>query len=229
MRRLAVAVPVALLLSVMPALAMAQAAAPAGQAPGLPKPAPTAPAQPGQKPAPTAPAQPAPKPVQPPIAAQPPSPPKPFPQGAKMAFVNLQAVFQLSADGKAAAAKVQSLTTQKQTQIAERQKVLQANQQKLQTGGTLMNEQARGQLEKDVEKQTRELERFQQDAQAELQDLQVELNDGFQKKLFPVLQKMAEEKGLQMLFSAADAGLIWADEGLNLTEEAVKRLDGGVK
>ena len=217
MRRLAVAVPVALILCVMPALAMAQSAPPAGQAPGQ------------LKPAPTAPAQPAPKPVQPPIAAQPPSPPKPFPQGAKVAFVNLQAVFQLSADGKAAAAKVQSLTTQKQAQIAERQKVLQANQQKLQTGGTLMNEQARGQLEKDVEKQTRELERFQQDAQAELQDLQVELNDGFQKKLFPVLQKMAEEKGLQMLFSAADAGLIWADEGLNLTEEAVKRLDGGVK
>jgi Skp family chaperone for outer membrane proteins len=217
MRRVAVAVPVALLLSVMPAFAMAQAAPPAGQAPGQPKPTPTAPAQP------------APKPVQPPIAAQPPSPPKPFPQGAKVAFVNLQAVFQLSADGKAAAARVQSLTTQKQAQIAERQKVLQANQQKLQTGGTLMNEQSRGQLEKDVEKQTRELERFQQDAQAELQDLQVELNDGFQKKLFPVLQKMAEEKGLHMLFSAADAGLIWADEGLNLTEEAVKRLDGGAK
>ena len=125
--------------------------------------------------------------------------------------------------------RIAGLTTQKQTQIAERQKLLQANQQKLQTGGTLMNEQARAQLEKEVEKLTRELERFQQDAQAELNDLQVELNDGFQKKLFPVLQKMAEEKGLHMLFSAADAGLIWADEGLNLTEEAVKRLDGGVK
>jgi len=90
-----------------------------------------------------------------------------------------------------------------------------------------MNEQARAQLEKEIEKLTRELERFQQDAQAELNDLQQELNDSFQKKLFPVLQKMAEEKGLHMLFSAADAGLIWADEGLNLTEEAVKRLDGG--
>ena len=133
----------------------------------------------------------------------------------------------MSGDGKAAAAKVQSLTTQKQAQIAERQKILQANQQKLQTGGTLMNEQARGQLEKEIEKQTRELERFQQDAQAELNDIQVELNDSFQKKLFPVLQKMAEEKGLHLLFSAADAGLIWADEGLNLTEEAVKRPDTG--
>lgn len=216
MRRLAVAVPAALLLSALTAFAQAPAAPPAGQAPAQPKP--IAPAQPAPKPAPAT-TQPQP----------PPSPPKPFPQGAKVAFVNLQAVFQLSADGKAAAAKVQSLTTQKQAQIAERQKILQANQQKLQTGGTLMNEQARGQLEKEIEKQTRELERFQQDAQAELNDIQVELNDSFQKKLFPVLQKMSEEKGLQMLFSAADAGLIWADEGLNLTEEAVKRLDGGVK
>ena len=228
MTRLAVAVPVALLLGVMPAFASTQAAPPAGQAPGQPKPAPPAgqaPAQP--KPTPTVPpVQPAPRPAP---VAQPPSPPKPFPQGAKMAFVNLQAVFQLSADGKAAAAKVQSLTSQKQAQIAERQKVLQANQQKLQTGGTLMNEQSRGQLEKDIERQQRELERFQQDAQAELQDLQAELNDAFQKKLFPVLTKMAEEKGLHMLFSAADAGRIWADEGLKLTEEAVKRLDGGVK
>jgi Skp family chaperone for outer membrane proteins len=213
MRRLAVAVPAALLLSGLSVFAQAPAAPPAGQ-----------------QPKPTAPAQPAPKPAAPaPTPTPPPAPPKPFPQGAKVAFVNLQAVFQLSADGKAAAAKVQSLTSQKQAQIAERQKLLQANQQKLQTGGTLMNEQSRAQLEKEIEKLTRELERFQQDAQAELNDLQQELNDGFQKKLFPVLQKMAEEKGLHMLFSAADAGLIWADEGLNLTEEAVKRLDGGVK
>ena len=210
MRRLAVAVPAALLLTALPVFAQAPAAPPAGQ-----QPKPTAPAQPAQKPTPA------------PVPATPPAPPKPFPQGAKVAFVNLQAVFQLSADGKAAAAKVQSLTTQKQAQIAERQKLLQANQQKLQTGGSLMNEQSRAQLEKEIEKVTRELERFQQDAQAELNDLQQELNDGFQKKLFPVLQKMAEEKGLHMLFSAADAGLIWADEGLNLTEEAVKRLDGG--
>jgi outer membrane protein len=206
MRRLAVTVPAVLLVSALTAFA---------QTPGAGQP----------------PAQPAPKPAAPPPAPAatqpPPAPPKPFPQGAKVAFVNLQAVFQLSGDGKAAAAKVQSLTTQKQAQIGERQKVLAANQQKLQTGGTVMSDSARAALEKDIEKQTRELERFQQDAQAELNDLQVDLNDAFQKKLFPVLQKMAEEKALHMLFSAADAGLIWADEGLNLTEEAVKRLDGG--
>jgi outer membrane protein len=143
-----------------------------------------------------------------------------------MAFVHLQGVFSLSADGKAAAGKVEALTKQKQGQIQERQKTLQANQQKLQTGGTVMNESARGALEKEVERQTRELERFQQDAQQELTDLQTELQETFQRKLIPILEKMRDEKGLHMLFSAQDAGLIAADPGLDLTQEAVKRMDG---
>jgi Skp family chaperone for outer membrane proteins len=182
--------------------------------PQAPKPVPQTP-----KPAPQTP---------PPAQAQPapaPTPPPPFPQGAKFAYVNLQGVFQLSADGKAAAARVQSNTTQKQAQIAERQKVLQASQQKLQTGGTVMSDSARAGLERDIEKQTRDLERFQQDAQDDLNELQAELNDAFQMRLFPILTQLAMDKELLMLFSATDAGLIWAEPGLDLTLEAVKRLD----
>jgi Skp family chaperone for outer membrane proteins len=108
----------------------------------------------------------------------------------------------------------------------ERQKALQAAQQKLQTGGTVMSDEARGQLEKDIERQTRDLERLQQDAQAELTELQTDLNNAFQKKLFPILEQLAMEKDLELLFSAADSGLIWAEPGLDLTLEAVKKLDG---
>ena len=57
----------------------------------------------------------------------------PFPAGAKIGFVNLQAIAQLTADGKAAAAKVNALAQKKQTEGADKAKALQANQQKLQT------------------------------------------------------------------------------------------------
>ena len=43
----------------------------------------------------------------------------------------------------------------------------------------------------------------------------------------PVLQQLALEKALQILFSAADAGVIWAEAGLDLTLDAVKKMDGG--
>ena len=135
-------------------------------------------------------------------------------------------VAQLSNDGKAAAAKVQALTTKKQAEIArEDRRPLQGAQQKLQTGGGVMSEQARGQLEKDIERQNKELERFQQDAQAELNELQQELQQEFQTRLFPILDQLSNEKGLHLLFSGADAGLIWAAPGLDLTAEAVKKLD----
>jgi outer membrane protein len=217
MKRVRLALPLALLMSAVTVFAQTPAkptTPPPGQTPTQlppkPAPAPTTPV-PGQ-------------PATPPATPQ---PPPPFPQGAKVAFVHLQGIFSLSADGKAAAAKVESLTKQKQAQIQERQKTLQANQQKLQTGGTVMSDSARAALEKDIEKQTRELERFQQDAQQELTDLQTELQETFQRKLVPLLEKMREEKGLHLLFSAQDAGLIAADPGLDLTQEAVKRMDGG--
>jgi outer membrane protein len=216
-------IPATLALALVAAPTFAQApAAPAGQKPA---PAPTAPA--GQKPAAPAGQTPAAPP-----AAQTPAPPTPqvkppapFPQGAKVAYVNLQYVAQMSNEGKAAQARAAEFTKKKQAEIADRTKTLQANQQKLQTGGAVLNDQARAQLEKDIERQGRELERMQQDAQAELNELNQDLQAEFNKKLFPVLEKMSQEHQLHFLFSAVDAGLIWAAEGLDLSDEAVKRFD----
>lgn len=207
MRGFVLAASLALVTSAAPAWAQA-AGAPAGQ---LPAKQPAGQAPPAQAPpAPPAPAV---------------RPPAPFPQGAKVAYVNLQLIAQLSADGKAAATKANALAQKKQNEIAEKTKTLQGNQQKLQTSGGVLSEAARGQLERDIANQTRDLERLQQDAQAELQNLQQDLQAEFQKKLFPILEKLSKEKGLQMLFSGADAGLIWTDPGLDLTAEAVKMLD----
>ena len=195
--------------------AFAQAAKPAPQAPA--RPAPTQPAQTPPRPAPAAPAQTTP--------AQPPPPQAPFPAGAKEGFVNLQAIAQLTVEGKAAAAKVNTLAQKKQTEGADKAKALQSNQTKLQTSGNVMSEVARTQLEKEIEKQTVEGQRFEQDAQAELNELQQELQQDFQAKLLPILVQLSQEKGLHVLFSAGDAGVIWIEPGIDLTMEAVKRMD----
>jgi outer membrane protein len=201
MRGFLIAASLALVLSAAPAFAQA-----AGQAP----PAQTPPAQ-------TPPKQAAPPPVM--------QPPAPFPAGAKIGIVNLQLIAQNSAEGKAASGRVQALIQKKQTEGADKTKQLQANQQKLQTSGGVMSDAARSALEKDIERQQREGERFQQDAQAEINELQQELQGEFQKKLFPLLQQLAQEKGLQVLLSQQDAGVIWWEPGIDLTAEAVKKLD----
>jgi Skp family chaperone for outer membrane proteins len=180
-----------------------------------------APAQPAPaKPAGQAPAAPA-------AAAPTPAlrPPAPFPQGAKVGYVYLQQIAALSNEGKTAQTRVTAFTQKKQTEVAEKTKALQAAQQKLQTGGGVMSDTARAQLEKDIDRQQRDLERLQQDAQADINELTQEVQAEFNKKLFPILEQLATEKGLHLLFSATDAGLIWAAEGLDLTSDAVKKLD----
>jgi len=214
-----IAASLALLLSAAPAFAQAAA----GQARPVPRPA--APAPPTPTPAPV-PAQAAPPP--------PPAVPVPFPAGAKVAYVNLQQIANLSAEGKSLTAKVQALMQKKQGEAQTKQKALADAQQKLQTSSTLMSDQARDALQKDIERMNVEGQRFQQDAQAEINELSQQLQNEFQQKLFPILDQLVKEHDLHLLLSAADAGIVAGNAGIDLTMEAVRKLDertlaGGAK
>jgi len=205
------AIAASLALSIL-ALSAAPVFAQATPAQPPPKPAQPAPSQP-----PAAPATPAPQ-----LPAQPPAP---FPQGAKVAYINPQLIFQQSAEGKAAIARVQALVQKKQTEGQTKAKQLQDNQTKLQSSGSVMNEAARSQLEKEIERQQREGERFQQDAQAEINEIQQEVNNEFGKKLQPIIEQIATEKGLHFVFNAADAGFAWVAPGLDISADVIKKLD----
>jgi outer membrane protein len=166
----------------------------------------------------------------PPAAQQPPAgPPKPFPEGAKIAYVNVQAIASSSVEGKAATAKLEELKKKKTAELGEKNKALQALQTKLQQGGSVLNDQARSQLEKDIEKMNREIQFFQQDANTDLQELQNDLQGDFQTKLNPILDQIAKEKGLHVLLDGASSGAVWADPGLDLTAEVIKRFDAAAK
>ena len=179
---------------------------------GAPKPQ-----TPTQPPAtPPAAAQPAPKPATPPV---------PFPQDAKIAFIDVNAVAGNSAAGKEASKKLSALNDKKLAEINEKNKQLQALQTKLNTGGSVLNETARDQLAKDIDRMQRDIQFTQQNAQAEMNELTNDLQGEFQKKLLPVIEEIAKEKGLHAVFSIADSGAAYVHPGLNITDEVVKRLD----
>jgi Skp family chaperone for outer membrane proteins len=157
-----------------------------------------------------------PPPQTPPAQAQPaPVPPQPFPEGSKIAYVNIQLVASSSAQGKAYSARIQAM---QQTELT-------AAKQKLQQGATVLSDAARIQLEKDIERMTRELQFLTQDAQAQVQDLQTDLQSEFQKLLEPVIEKVAVAKGLHMVFSVGDSGLVWAYRGLDITTDIIAEFD----
>ena len=156
-------------------------------------------------------------------------PPKPFPEGAKFAFVDIQVIASTSAEGKAATAKLDDLKKKKNAELVTKGNALKASQDKLQSGGGVLSDSARSQLEKDIERMQREIQFAQQDAQTEVQELTDQLQGEFQVKLNPIIEALRVEKGLQMIFSLRDSGIIAADPGLDLSNEIVKRFDAAAK
>jgi outer membrane protein len=204
--------------------AYAQAPAAAPQAPATQKPTPAPAPAPGQKPAPT-----------PPLAApgQKPAPPAPAPvelkprfqDGMKYAYVNVQAVAAASAEGKAAAEKIKGLQEQKSRELQEKNKTLQSAQQKLEQGGSVLSDQARAQLQTEIERQQRDLQRFTEDAQQDVQQLAEQVEGEFNRKLTPVIDRVAKQKGVHFVFNASQSGLIWAEPGMDLTAEVIQAFD----
>jgi len=207
MKGFAVVVAFSLMLSAFSAFA---------QAPGTPG----APAQ--AKPAAPAPAPAAAAPVQ---AAPQPAAPKPFPQGAKVAYVVLQRIANESADGRVATTRIQALQQKRAAELNDKNKQLTTLQQKLEKEGSVMSASAAAELQKNIEKITVDVQRFTQDAQAEVQELQQTLQQEFQQRLEPVLQAVAQEMGLQFVFNGPDAGLVWADAALDISSEIIRKLD----
>lgn len=182
---------------------------------------PTPPATPpqGTQPAPR-PAAPA---VPPPTAA--PVAPKPFPEGARVAYVVLQRIANESAEGKTASTRIQGLQQKRTTELQEKNKALQALQQKIEKEAGVMSTQAQGDLQKQLERQQTDLQRAQQDAEKELQELQAQLQQEFTRRIEPVLAQVGQEKGLHLIFNGPDSGLVWGDPGIDITADVIKRLD----
>ncbi len=158
-------------------------------------------------------------------AAPAPTPPRPFPEGAKIAYVVLQRIANESADGRTATTRIQALQQKKAAELTEKNKQLQGVQEKLEKESTVLSSTAASELQKQVERLQVEIQRGQQDAQAEVGELQQQLQQEFQVKLEPVLQEIGREKGLHFIFNGPDAGLVWADAALDISDDVIKMLD----
>ncbi|MEX2270177.1 MAG: OmpH family outer membrane protein [Vicinamibacterales bacterium] len=170
---------------------------------------------PPPKPAPTAPA---------PQAA-----PVPFPADAKIAYVDFQRVVQQSELGKASSAKILEFQKKKQAEGQEKAKQLQAMLEKQKTQASVLSEAAMKQLELDIAKAQRDLQYFENEFNAERETLNTALMQEFQAKVIPLVQALATERGLHMVFESNSAGFLFANRGLDITSEIITRADATLK
>src|SRR5204863_8926698 len=117
--------------------------------------------------------------------------------------------FSESAEGKAVVARLTTLQNEKARAIEEKNRVLEA---------------ARARQASDVEKLRIDVQRFIEDAQAELMGIQRAAESAFLVKLKPVLERVAEDKRLQLVLNVDGPQVVWFDPALDLTSDVVKQL-----
>ena len=144
----------------------------------------------------------------------------------RIAAVNLSYVAQSCKAGKTGLARIEELGKKKEAEAAMKAAELEQQRYELQQRGSVMSERARADLQKAFEKGRIDFERFQQDAQAELQGMQRQFEVEFRMKLMPVVDQISKEKGLHFVFGLEQSTMIvWWNPTLDISDEIVKRLD----
>ena len=148
-----------------------------------------------------------------------------LPEGAVIGWVNVPEIAAVSASGQELAGQVQTLNEEKISEINAMNTELQASQEKLEQGASVLSETAAAQLQRDIGRLQIDIQRATEDAQVEVQTLTEELQIDFQDSLIPIIGEIAAEKQLHLVFSVTDSGVVWTLPGLNITADVIARFD----
>lgn len=146
-------------------------------------------------------------------------------QARDLAVFSPSRAYALSADGKAAQARLGTLEAQKAGEIETRRRSLEAQRAELDKAGALLNDAARAQRTQAIQRFEVDLERFIQDAQAEVMGVQRELENVFLAKLRPAFEGIVKERALKLVLNEDAGQVAWADPSLDITPAVVVALE----
>ena len=159
--------------------------------------------------------------------AQTPAAPAPAPAAgpAKIGIIWVERLVQESAVGKEAFARVKKLNDQKKDEGDKLAKDLRDMEQKLADQGQSMTDDKREQLQKTYQEKAISYKRFNDDAQRILEEAQKKELEQLEKRVLPVIQQVGREKGFTVIFNKFQAGLVYADDSVDVTDEVLKRFN----
>ena len=154
----------------------------------------------------------------------------PLPAGARIAFVNLQVVFNESELGKQGQIRWRMLNEKLFSNLTARTKEIEGLSDKIKTQQNVIDEALLRAWNQDLARLQREAQFAQQEAQVQSDQMQQELLREFEIKIQPVIDALRTEKGLHAIVGVqSEPGgltLLSSEPGIDLSAELVKRLNG---
>ena len=148
-------------------------------------------------------------------------------QLSKVVVVDFERAVVESEEGKKASDKFNGILQAKQGEVEKKQKELDDQQKKLQTGARTLSDQAKADIQRDIDRRTTELQRLNEDAQRELQSSRDELLKPIAERASAVLGVMAEQESYTLVIdiSNPESNVVWKNPKNDITDELIKRIN----
>jgi Skp family chaperone for outer membrane proteins len=148
------------------------------------------------------------------------------PQGAAaVAIVDNIRVFEDSNPGRATTQQIDANRATWQGQISTAQAELQELLSQRQQQAGVMTAEALRQLDADIEQKRIDLQRLQDDAQRQFNQVRDRILGDFEARLDPLVAQIAGERGVSVVFNSETPGLLYFDPAIDITDELIARLN----
>jgi outer membrane protein len=140
----------------------------------------------------------------------------------KIVWMNLEAALFSCDEGKALVTEITKFVDDKQKEMDIMRNESEKLKNQLNVQGSKLTDEARAELEDQIESRDTIAQRFQQDTQKEIENRKAKLTNYIGKKMQPVIEKLSKEKGLGAVLIFNSQRDAWVDPSLNVTEDVVK-------
>lgn len=141
---------------------------------------------------------------------------------AKIGWMNLEQAVLTTDEGKGMVAEIQKYVDAKNVENNNLRKELDTLRNQLEVQGSKLTDEARMELEEQIENKDTSLQRFQQDTQKEIENRRLKMTNYLARRMQPVIEKLAKEKALSAILIYNSSRDAYVDPSLNLTEEIIR-------
>lgn len=146
---------------------------------------------------------------------------------SKVGVINVQGAIIGTKDGQKASQELDTRFQPKNKDFESRRSELASLQDQYNKGGSVLSEDKRAQLARDVDEKKKRLDRDVQDAQEELQGAQQQLLQGLGQRMMAVIEKYAKDNGYTMILDVGNPNtpVLYASSAIDITQDIVSLYD----
>lgn len=145
----------------------------------------------------------------------------------KIAVINIDKVLQDSQKGQAMRAEMQQMRETKKGELEAKQKEIVDLQKRIEEGKLSLAQDRLEALTEEYERKVVDLQRAEKDANREIQRRGEKLLGDVEAEIMPVINRIGAEQGFTLIFNKFQAGLLFADDSIDITSQVVSALDQG--